>query len=205
MKKLIPFFSLAVFAVACNSKPAETETRTIQSTQATTQGVDTAGLAQFQQWKAQNELAAAAETPQVQQPAPEPVKTVTIIREVRVQQPAPVRKTIKSAPAPVESAPPPVVTKTDNATAGNNNEAAANAGGSSTADAPATQPAETAEKKGWSKATKGAVIGGAGGAVIGAVLNKKNRAAGAVIGGVLGAGVGYGIGKNKDNKDLQMH
>jgi hypothetical protein len=61
-------------------------------------------------------------------------------------------------------------------------------------------PAET-KKKGWSKAAKGAVIGGVTGAAAGAIINKKNRAAGAVIGGAVGAGVGYGIGRAKDKKD----
>ena len=56
-------------------------------------------------------------------------------------------------------------------------------------------------KKGWSKAAKGAVIGGAGGAIAGAVINKRNRAAGAVIGGVIGAGGGYAIGRSMDKKD----
>ncbi len=65
-----------------------------------------------------------------------------------------------------------------------------------TAAAPAT-----VQKKGWSKAAKGAVIGGVTGAAAGAVINKKNRAAGAVIGGAVGAGVGYGIGRAKDKKD----
>ncbi|HYC40254.1 MAG TPA: glycine zipper domain-containing protein [Chitinophagaceae bacterium] len=56
-------------------------------------------------------------------------------------------------------------------------------------------------KRGWSKAAKGAVIGGAGGAVLGAVINKRNRVAGGVIGGVIGAGVGYGIGRSMDKRD----
>ncbi len=56
-------------------------------------------------------------------------------------------------------------------------------------------------KRGWSKAAKGAVIGGASGAVIGAVVNKRNRAAGAVIGGVIGGGGGYVIGRKMDKKD----
>lgn len=201
MKKLLPFLSLAILIVACNSKPAETETRTVQSAQSV--NLDTAGLAQFQQWKAQNELTAASEVQPQQQPAAEPVKTVTIIREVRVPQAAPTRKTVKKTPAPVTSA--PEETTTANTSTGNGGEVASRSESSNTAEAPATQPAETAQNKGWSKATKGAVIGGAGGAVLGAIINKKNRAAGAVIGGVLGAGVGYGIGKNKDNKDLQMH
>ncbi len=63
-------------------------------------------------------------------------------------------------------------------------------GGSSTAAAP--------QKKGWSKAAKGAVIGGVGGAVAGAVIGKGK---GAIIGGVLGAGGGYVIGRSKDKKD----
>ena len=61
--------------------------------------------------------------------------------------------------------------------------------------------AKTAEKKGWSKSAKGAVIGGASGAILGAVINKKNRTVGAIIGGVVGAGAGYGIGKTMDKKD----
>ncbi len=67
-----------------------------------------------------------------------------------------------------------------------------------TAAAPVTT---VKKKKGWSKAAKGAVIGGASGAVLGAVVNKRNRGAGAVIGGVVGAGVGYGVGRSKDKKD----
>jgi hypothetical protein len=56
-------------------------------------------------------------------------------------------------------------------------------------------------KKGWSKAAKGAVIGGAGGAVLGAVINKRNRVVGGIVGGVLGGGIGYGVGRSQDKKD----
>ena len=62
-------------------------------------------------------------------------------------------------------------------------------------------PAAAPKKKGWSKAAKGAVIGGAAGAVTGAILDKNHRGAGAVIGGVVGGGVGYGVGRAKDKKD----
>ncbi len=65
----------------------------------------------------------------------------------------------------------------------------------------AASTSTTTQKKGWSKAAKGAVIGGAGGAVVGAVVNKRDRAAGAVVGGVIGAGVGYGVGRAEDRKD----
>lgn len=62
-------------------------------------------------------------------------------------------------------------------------------------------PANAPEKKGWSKAAKGATIGAASGAVLGAVIAKKNRGLGAVIGGVAGGGIGYGIGRHLDKKD----
>jgi hypothetical protein len=64
-----------------------------------------------------------------------------------------------------------------------------------------TASTNTAKKKGWSKAAKGAVIGGASGAVLGAVINKKNRVVGGVLGGILGGGIGYGIGRGQDKKD----
>jgi hypothetical protein len=77
------------------------------------------------------------------------------------------------------------------------NEKAARTEGSYTSTS--TNPAKV-QKKGWSKAAKGAVIGGGAGAVAGAVISKK-RVKGAVIGGVIGAGAGYIIGRSKDKKD----
>jgi outer membrane lipoprotein SlyB len=69
-----------------------------------------------------------------------------------------------------------------------------------------TTPAQPqpAQKKGWSKAAKGAVIGGAGGAVVGAAVSNK-RGKGAIIGGVVGAGTGYIIGRSKDKKDGRVN
>lgn len=63
-----------------------------------------------------------------------------------------------------------------------------------------SNPAKVQQKKGWSKAAKGAVIGGGAGAIAGAVISKK-PVKGAVIGGVIGAGAGYIIGRSKDKKD----
>jgi len=63
-----------------------------------------------------------------------------------------------------------------------------------------SNPAKAQEKRGWSKAAKGAVIGGGAGAIAGAVISKK-PVKGAVIGGVIGAGAGYIIGRSKDKKD----
>ncbi|MEO5647651.1 MAG: YMGG-like glycine zipper-containing protein [Chitinophagaceae bacterium] len=72
-------------------------------------------------------------------------------------------------------------------------------GNSNTSNSTAQAPVAT-RKSGWSKAAKGAVIGGVGGAVTGAIIS-KNKVKGAVIGGVIGAGGGYVIGRSKDKKD----
>ncbi|HEY1024537.1 MAG TPA: YMGG-like glycine zipper-containing protein [Sphingobacteriaceae bacterium] len=61
------------------------------------------------------------------------------------------------------------------------------------------QPERVPEKKGWSSAAKGAVIGAGAGAVTGILVDKKD-ARGAVIGGVIGAGTGYAIGRAHDRK-----
>ena len=55
------------------------------------------------------------------------------------------------------------------------------------------------QRKKWSGAAKGAVIGAGVGAVTGAVISKK-KGEGAVIGGLAGAGVGAGVGAVLDDK-----
>jgi len=57
------------------------------------------------------------------------------------------------------------------------------------------------QKKGMSKAAKGAIIGTVGGAAAGAIISKKNRGAGAVVGGIVGGTGGYVIGRSQDKKD----
>ena len=199
MKRFLPFLSLAIVFAACSSKPTETEVKTVQST-TQSNNADTAGLAQFQQWKAQNELTAATnvQTEAKNPPSAEPVKTVTVIRERVIERSAPVRRqpVVQHTPVPE---PQPATTETNSG----NGDVASNTGSSNAGVEPAVTPEPTAKKEGWSKAAKGAVIGGAGGAVLGAIINKKNPAVGAAIGGVLGGAVGYGIGKNKDKKDIQ--
>jgi len=55
MKRIIPVFALAAAMVACNTNPTvDSAQKTIPST------IDTTGYAQFQAWKAQNELANTA-------------------------------------------------------------------------------------------------------------------------------------------------
>lgn len=153
MKKILSLITIsAVMAVSCNTSPKTEETKVVSAP-------DTTGFAQFQQWKAQNELAASNQQ-MTQNTSSQPTKTI-----------------VKYVP------------KKSTSSSGNMSSESSN-----TAEA-------SSQKKGWSKAAKGAVIGGVGGAAAGAVINKKNRAAGAVIGGVLGAGAGYGIGRSKDKKD----
>ena len=190
MKKLLPFLSLAVLMVACspNANDNPTANAAEQQLQAYKDSIkataDTAGLAEYQQWKAQNELAATEpiNEPVVRYQAPAPKAAVA-----RKVTKAPVRRASKPAPAPAPAPETPAVS------GGNGDDVAVGSG--------AGEEAKAEKKEGWSKAAKGAVIGGAGGAIAGAVINKKNRAVGAVIGGVIGAGGGYVIGRKMDKND----
>ena len=171
MKKIFFAVGTVVIMASCsqNNPRPETDTVTLRPT-------DTAGLAQFQAWKAQNELATALALQAQQLEAQQPVREVVRERVVYVNEP---RST----------------TRRSSSTA---RRSSSGSGGSKAGTSSGTTQQE---KKGWSKAAKGAVIGGAGGAVVGAVVNKRNRAVGAVIGGVLGGAAGYGIGRSKDKKD----
>ncbi len=167
MKHILFALSTVVIMASCSNDNPRTaaETKVITPT-------DTAGLAQFQAWKAQNELAVANQLAQQNLEATQPVKE----RVVYVDRP--------------RSRSTSTTRRSSSSNNGNNGSGVSN-----------STSQNTAKKKGWSKAAKGAVIGGTGGAVVGAVINKRNRGVGAVIGGVLGAGVGYGIGRSKDKKD----
>lgn len=160
MKPLLPFFALVVLATACNSHPKE-EAATVNAAPATVTA-DTSGLSQFQAWKAQHELATAANYN---------------------AQAAPAKTTHTAAPV-------------HHTTTNRSESTQPNSISSESANT-----AKAAEKRGWSKAAKGAAIGAGTGAVIGAVVNKKNRVAGGVIGGAAGAGVGYGVGRHIDKRD----
>lgn len=89
----------------------------------------------------------------------------------------------------------PVATNTGNTTSTGTD----NTGNSTGTDDAATIPVEK-EKKGWSGAAKGAVIGGVVGAAGGAIISKK-KGKGAIIGAVIGAAGGYVLGRAKDKKD----
>lgn len=72
MKRIIPVFAIAVSMVACNTNP------TVDSAQQKAIPADTAGYAQFQAWKAQNEL---ANTANYNANAPQPqTQTRTVVK-----------------------------------------------------------------------------------------------------------------------------
>src|SRR3982750_304499 len=75
MKRILPVFAIAVAMTACNTTPStDTTQKAIQP------AADTAGLAQFQAWKAQNELVSTSEnTAAASQP-----KTKTVVKYVPV-------------------------------------------------------------------------------------------------------------------------
>lgn len=176
MKRI--FFAISTVAIMASC--TQNTPRTAAETQ-TLKPADTAGLAQFQQWKAQNELAVAnqlATANQLSAQQQQPVREIVRERVVYVNEP---RRSTSSRSRSTAS------------------RSSSSSGSSGVYNSESSNTAQ--QKKGWSKAAKGAAIGGAGGAVLGAVINKRNRAAGAVIGGVLGAGVGYGVGRSKDKKD----
>lgn len=170
MKKLL----IAVGAVVILASCSQNNPRTAAETQ-TLRPADTAGLAQFQAWKTQNELAAAQALQTQQMAEQQPVREVVRERVVYVNEPRSTRRSTSTARR-------------------------SSSGSGSTGSSSGTGTTQQ-QKKGWSKAAKGAAIGGAGGAVVGAVVNKRNRAVGAVIGGVVGGAVGYGIGRSQDKKD----
>ncbi|MEO6327527.1 MAG: glycine zipper domain-containing protein [Ginsengibacter sp.] len=126
-------------------------------------------------------------------PRPARVKTVYITVPAK-----PNRETIAIPPA--QTSPVPVITPPVPASAGTvpvpSSTGTDNTGNAETAS---TIP-QPANKKGWSKAAKGAVIGAGAGVIGGAILSKK-KGVGAIIGGVIGAAGGYVIGKGMDKKD----
>jgi hypothetical protein len=186
MKKLLLIPGLAILMAACNSVP-EQKADAAQAVQQTLAQPDTIGMAAFNAWKAQNELATVNADQQPQEKSTQ--KTRTIVKYVPV-------KTSQSKPASRTNSPSP-----SSPTSSSDQTDSGSTAGSGTANS-GSGTSETAEKKeGWSKAAKGAVIGGVAGAAGGAILNKKNRVAGAVIGGVIGAAGGYGVDRTMDKKD----
>lgn len=129
---------------------------------------------------------------QVNQPKTQ-VRTITKVVRVIERQPA---------PKPVKQSTPPVVVETPTTagttTAPSNNTGGTTAGAGSGNGDVVPAPADNSKNEGWSKAAKGATIGGVGGAVAGAVIGKGAK--GAAIGGIIGAAGGYILGRKADRK-----
>jgi hypothetical protein len=179
MKKLLPLLAITILMAACNTMPEQKNDAAQTAPQSITQS-DTTGIAAFNAWKAQNELANVNAMQQSQQTAV-PEKTRTIVKYIPV-------KSTQSKPV-------------SHTSMGQTNSGSSTDNGNGSMSNESSQTAKVEKKKGWSQAAKGAVIGGIAGAAGGAILNKKNRVVGAVIGGVIGAAGGYGIGNGMDKKD----
>lgn len=224
MKQTILTLAIAAVFAACNSKPAEQTTTTTQKEIVTP---DTAGYAQFQDWKQRQDIMnnqgtteetqsfdaegvdeAVEESPKVvYQNAPARQERV-----VRVSKPAPrvtenVRTERSVAKAPKSSGTRQSRSRDDvsqnestagtSTTAGNGTSVGTGEGVGSL-PTEAEQPA--AKKEGWSKAAKGTAIGAGSGAVLGAIIS-KDKGKGAAIGGIIGAAGGYVLGRKQDKKD----
>ncbi len=196
MKRILSILSIAAVLAACsNGTTTNTDSSALTPAvkQAPAYTPDTTGLAQFQEWKAQQQ--AVTETKQTSQPvhyvAAAPVKKVKKVYTNPVPGKQETAATSTAGATEAKSFPERNSTSRDDADSAHN--AVISSESSNTAQAPV--------KKGWSKAAKGAAIGAGSGAVVGAVVNKKNRAVGGVIGGIIGAGGGYVIGRGMDKKD----
>ncbi len=184
MKKFLPILSLAFLATACTTAPQADEKETAAAAMLNAVPAfnpDTVGLAAYQQWKAQNELANAAQfdvAPQAAAPARQKTVAYKAPRKVVAKK----KTSVPRASAPASQGP-------------------VYNGDEGTSVASETVNEAKAEKEGWSKAAKGAAIGTTAGAAAGAIIGKKNRVLGGVIGGVVGGAVGYGVGRKMDKKD----
>lgn len=172
MKSIIVTLALAVSLAACNSK-SDTENQTAKELVADTSSNYSNSVLTDTGYSTSQEVMPVEPV----QPVVEAKKTTKKIQKQAVANtPSTTTTTPTTASAPeVVAEPAPVLSEP-------------------------TPVVVEEKKKGWSNATKGAVIGAGAGAIGGAVISKK-KGKGAVIGGVLGAAGGYIIGKNKDKKD----
>lgn len=163
MKQMLPFFSAIVLLTACNSNP-KTDTEIVKIAPATVP-TDTTGLAQFQAWKAQHELATVAQYNAQAVTAVPPVK-----KQVRTSTTA--AKTTSSPTASTQS--------------GSMSSESAN-----TAKAPEKKGWSKAAKGTAIGAGTGAVLG----AVINKKNRVVGGVVGGVAGGAVGYGIGRQMDK----------
>ena len=187
MKKLFTFFAAATIFAACSSNSDLDAQKDVIVT-------DTTGM-----YKSNYSTDVAEVTEEEKAPVA-PARVIRETRVVYVDRTPKAQKVVREA-IPVE----PVVTpvpQSQTQTQGSgttDNTGTVSTGTGTDMPTPTAEPVKK-EKEGWSKATKGAVIGGVGGAVAGAILSKK-KGKGAIIGGVIGAAGGYILGRKKDKAD----
>ncbi|MEO6820634.1 MAG: glycine zipper domain-containing protein [Ginsengibacter sp.] len=194
MKNLILTFIIITVFAACKNNADSSQARDIQLLTDTT-SYHNNNIYSDTVATNKNEVA-AIEKPAAPKVVTQVVKVIRVYSNEGPKAPVNNSNTASTSVPPVVATPPivtapvatePSVNTSDAGLPGNNNN--------TTATAP--QPEK---KKGWNKATKGAVIGGVAGAIGGVVIGKK-KGLGAVIGGVVGAAGGYIIGKDLDKKD----
>ena len=220
MKKVIFTIVVAATFLACSSKNQDSnETAVTQNISS----ADTAGLAEYQAWRQQKDqiqpidmngvggVVIAQPTTSTDLAAETPKAVTKIIyrdRVVKSKRPAKNNESENQSTEFPNNYPKPAGQTRD---AVSRNDGGVDTKGAQAGDAVGTgntdgsvvvnKPTEVpAKKEGWSKAAKGAAIGGVSGAVVGAVIS-KNKGLGAIIGGVAGGLGGYAIGRSKDKKD----
>ena len=221
MKKSILALAIAAVFAACNSTPKpEDITAANTNTTIDRSALDTAGAAQFDQWKEEQKMVTMnglTDDAEVSQPAPRQTvaaapATKIIYRDRPASTPR-IAKTTQTKTYGTPAYPTRGAVSRDDVGSGNSGTvdlptsgtgAGVGAGtGVSDEAGVATAPAEVpevAKNKGWSKAAKGTAIGAGSGAVLGAIISKK-KGTGAVVGGIIGAAGGYVLGKKQDKKD----
>src|SRR5215204_5598549 len=127
MKRILFALSTVAIMASCS----DNNPRTAAETQTLIPPADTAGLAQFQQWKAQNELAVANQLAQQNQLATQQPTEVVRERVVYVDRPSTARRSSSSSTARRSSS-----------------------SGSSSSGSSTSTSSQTAKKEGWSKAAK---------------------------------------------------
>lgn len=164
MKQVLPFFASVFLIAACNNKP-QPAVETTQATTPVTITADTTGLAQYQAWKAQHELANPAEyntAPVTAAPAAKRVRTSTA--------------THRTASAPVVAAPQTGTISSESA---------------NTAKAPEKKGWSKAAKGTAIGAGTGAVVG----AVVNKKNRVAGGVIGGVVGAAAGYGIGRHMDK----------
>lgn len=189
MKKFLLSIAIVTGFAACNTSQKQDDSRDIQ--------LLTDSTAYRNNYYSDTSTQLAAEPIVKPEAKPQP-RVITKIQKVYVP--------VKSHPvSPVYEPPvstPPVATPVPASVPGpvaTGDNTAQTGQGAGTDASNGTATTEEEKKKGWSNATKGAVIGAGAGAIGGAVIAKK-KGLGAVVGGVVGAAGGYIIGKDMDKR-----